>query len=507
MKKIWKALTSRMFITIFLLILQFSLMAVVIYVLGNLYYLYTIIFYTLSVIMSLWIMNRDDNPAYKLAWIVLIMLVPLMGGILYLLFGKNRTSKKMRSELENIAQTNFKHFPKKNSVTDEVVKQDPAIGKQIRFFENTISLSAWKNTQTSFFSPGEDAFQQILDDLNKAEKFIFLEYFIIKPGCFWSSVLNILAQKAEQGVEVFLLYDDMGTISTLPKKYDQYLNHIGIKTKVFNPFRPRLNAFMNNRDHRKILIVDNKISYTGGINLADEYINRIQRFGVWKDSMIRLEGAAVSSFTMMFLEMWQYASKQNVMIDNYLIPHSEESDGYVLPFDDNPIDDIRASEAAYLNIINSATKYIYIETPYLVMDNELTSALCIAAQNGIDVQIVTPHIPDKYYVFALTRSSYKALIRSGVKIYEYTPGFIHSKIILSDDKVGIIGTANFDFRSLYLHFECGVWLYKAKALQKAREDFDSIIKASQQISIQDCKKFKWYQRALAVLLKVFAPLV
>lgn len=507
MKKLWKALTSRMFITIFLLILQFSLMAVVIYVLGNLFYLYTIIFYALSVIMSLWIMNRYDNPAYKLAWIVLILLVPLMGGILYLLFGKNRTSKKMRSALEQIAQTNLEYFPKENAVTNEVMAQDPSIGKQIRFFENTISLSAWENTKTSFFSPGEDAFQQILDDLNKAEKFIFLEYFIIKPGYFWSSVLNILAQKVEQGVEVCLLYDDMGTISTLPPEYDKYLNHIGIKTKVFNQFRPRLNAFMNNRDHRKILIVDNKISYTGGINLADEYINKIQRFGVWKDSMIRLKGAAVSSFTIMFLEMWQYSNEQIVPIDDYLISHSMESDGYVLPFDDNPIDDIRASEAAYLNIINSATRYIYIETPYLVMDNELTSALCIAAQNGIDVQIVTPHIPDKSYVFALTRSSYKELIRNGVKIYEYTPGFIHSKIILSDDKVGIIGTANFDFRSLYLHFECGVWLYKSQALYQALEDFESIINVSQQMSLEDCKKFKWYQRALAVLLKVFAPLV
>ncbi len=507
MKKLWKFLTSRMLITILLLILQFCVMALFIYGLGNLFYWYSVFFYALSVVMSLWVVNRYDHPAYKLAWIVLILLLPLMGGVLYLLFGKNRTSKKMKASLETIAQTNMQYLPQNADIKKKLHPFDPAVQKQITYFKNTISQPVWDKTQTAFFSPGESAYEQFLEDLKSAKHFIFLEYFIIKPGFFWNSVLEILKEKVKNGVQVFLLYDDMGNINTLPKQYDKTLNGFGIKTQVFNPFKPRMNAFMNNRDHRKILVIDNKISYTGGINLADEYINHIHRFGAWKDAMIRLEGAAVQSFTIMFLEMWRYVSKQPLAIESYLLPCERQSDGLVLPFDDNPIDDIRASEDAYLNIINAANEYVYIETPYLVMDNDLTHALCIAAQNGVDVRIVTPHIPDKAYVFALTRSSYRELLLNGVKVYEYTPGFIHSKIILSDNKVGVIGTANFDFRSLYLHFECGVWLYKAKALSQAYEDFLQIIETSHEITLEDCKKFKWSQKLFAVLLKIFAPLV
>lgn len=506
MKNLWKALTSRMFLTILIIVIQMLFLIGIIFFIGNLYY-YNIVFYTLSALMALWIINRNDNPAYKIAWIVLIMLLPLAGGVLYLLFGKNRTTKKMQISIKNIVKVNEYFLPSNEEYIREIEKLNSQYAKHVKYIHSTTRQPVWKNTQTSFLSPGEKKFEAMLNDLKKAEKFIFLEYFIITPGHMWGNILKILAEKAKQGVQIKLIYDDMGTINTLPANYDAILAQLGIEAYVFNPFKPRLNTFMNNRDHRKILIIDGNIGYTGGINLADEYINKRQRFGYWKDSAIRIEGEGVQSLTLMFLQMWYYVSNTLLDCKRYFPTKSVPSDGYVMPFADNPVDNNQAAEKVYLNIINSATQYVYIQTPYLVMDNELTTALCLAAKNGLDVRIVTPHIPDKFYVHTLTRASYKELIQAGVKIYEFTPGFIHSKVILADDQVGVIGTANFDFRSLYLHFECAVWLYRSKALTEAYQDFLDILGVSQRITIQDCINVPCYQRLLRAVLKVFAPLM
>lgn len=507
MKKLWKIITSRIFLTTFLLFLEFCILIGILIWLGTGYYIYSILLYAFSGIMVLVVINRNDNPAYKLAWVVCIMLIPTVGGVLYLIFGRKRTTRQMANTFQKIEQDDLSYLPDHQDLIQKIEAENPHCACQARAIFKTTKHSVFVNTVTDFLSPGEEKFHRMLIDLQKAEKFIFLEYFIITPGKMWGEILKILLQKAAEGVDVRLIYDDFGTITTLPSGYDETLQKAGIRTCVFNPYKARLNALMNNRDHRKILIVDGNIGYTGGINLADEYINEKERFGYWKDAAIVLEGEAVYSLTILFLRNWRYLTGEVPFYDKYRPTKEYPTNGYVMPFGDNPVAKERVAEAAYLQIIHSAVQYVYIETPYLVMDNELTTALVLAARSGVDVRIVTPHIPDKFYVHALTTASYQELIENGVKIYEYTPGFIHSKVILADDTVGVVGTANFDFRSLYLHFECSVWLYRTSSLQQIKKDFLDILAVSQSVTLEDCNNVKWYQRFLRTLLKPFAPLM
>lgn len=507
MKKLWKFFTSRVFITSFMLFLECCIIISVLIWIGSGYYVYAVLLYAFSGIMTLAVINRNYNPAYKIAWITFILFIPLVGGVLYLIFGKHRTTRQMANDLKNIEKDNILCLPQNQELVLKIEKENPHYGRQVRSILSSTNHPVFINTQTVFLSPGEEKFRQMLIDLQNAEKFIFLEYFIIAPGKMWDEILKILLEKASKGVDVRLIYDDFGTITTLPNGYDKALSQAGIKTCVFNPYKARLNAFMNNRDHRKILIIDGNIGYTGGINLADEYINQKERYGHWKDASILLKGEAVFSLTVLFLQNWRYITGEISVYNDYRSTQKYSSDGYVMPFGDNPIVEERVAESAYLQIIHSAVNYVYIETPYLIMDNELTTALILAARSGVDVKIVVPHIPDKFYVHALTSASYPELISNGVKIYEYTPGFIHSKIIIADDNVGMIGTVNLDFRSLYLHFECSVWLYKTFSLVQIKDDFLNILSTSKQITQIDCDNVKWYKRLLSAVLKPFAPLM
>lgn len=505
MNRIWRFVTTRVFVTFLMVFVEILLMLFVLYIIGNGFLAIEILLYGFSFLMALFVINRIDNPAYKLGWVIVIMALPLAGGVLYLIFGKHHTTKEMR---------NYFHYDKRVINSMSFVKSninlksldDPSFLKLAKRL-NSCGQASFSNTKSEFLSPGQEKFEKMLIDLKAAKKFIFLEYFIISPGHMWSEIVEILINKVKEGVDVRLIYDDFGTIQTLPNDYSKTLEKMGIKTKVFNVLKPHLNAFMNNRDHRKILIIDGDIGYTGGINLADEYINKKERFGYWKDCAIRINGEAVQSLTALFLTMWHYLTGDSLTLKDYLPTIKEKNDGIVTPFGDNPVSKDRIAQSIYLQIVENAQKYVYIETPYLVMDNELTTSLKIAAQSGVDVRIITPHIPDKFYVFALTRSSYRELIEAGVSIYEFTPGFIHSKVIISDDKIGVVGTSNFDFRSLYLHFECGVLLYKTNSLSKIYNDFLEILKKSQHFTLKDCDNLTKKQKLLAFILKPFAPLV
>ncbi|HBG10202.1 MAG TPA: cardiolipin synthase, partial [Firmicutes bacterium] len=340
--------------------------------------------------------------------------------------------------------------------------------------------------------------------------YIFLEYYIIEEGIMWNSILEILARKAQAGVDVRLIYDDLGCIFKLPKNYDKKLEALGIKTERFHPLKPMLSAALNYRDHRKLLIIDGHTGFTGGINLADEYINVVEKFGHWKDSAFLLKGDAVWSLTAMFLAMWEYLRGEPDTLEDFMPPrleHLPPNGGFIQPFADNPLDDETVSETVYFNLINRAQDYVYIFTPYLILDNEMLSALGAAAKTGVDVRIITPHVPDKRLVHAVTRSYYYPLLQSGVKIYEYTPGFMHSKAIVADDRIAVVGTVNLDYRSLYLAFENAVWLYDTESVLQIRDDFLETLQICQEMRLSDCANISAVHRAKLSLLRLLAPLL
>ena len=338
-----------------------------------------------------------------------------------------------------------------------------------------------------------------------------MEYFIIEEGQMWDTILEILKEKAAEGVDVRVIYDDFGCLFLLPTGYDKKLEAMGIKCCVFNPFIPLLTLRMNNRDHRKICVIDGHTAFTGGINLADEYINAIDKHGHWKDTALIIKGEAVWSFTVMFLTMWDYLRKTNEDYEAYRphVHHPEpfEGDGFVQPYTDCPLDNESVGENVYLNLINNAKEYVYINTPYLILDHEMITALSQAAKRGVDVRILTPHHGDKWYVHGVTRANYWALVDDGVKIYEYTPGFVHAKTFVVDDEYAVVGTINLDYRSLYLHYECAAWLYKTKSVLDVRDDYLETLKVSQKITSADFNTIPWYRKIMFAFLRIFAPLM
>lgn len=507
MRHIWNFVTSRVFITIFAIVIEVIVLLTFLYWISIGWLATGVVLYIFGLVMMFVAVFRPNNPAYKIAWAMVIIMVPLAGGVLYLIFGNKNKTSAMNEYFDHMKRYDYKFIPNLPEDIEKHVDDEVSL-KIVNQVYNNSNQPAYLNTKTQFLSPGEQKFEKMLEDLKAAKKFIFLEYFIITPGIMWSKIIEILVKKAKEGLDVRLIYDDFGTMSSLPKNYYLMLRKAGIRTCIFNPVRARLDALMNNRDHRKILCIDGNIAYTGGINLADEYINERERFGYWKDSSIRLYGEGARGLTILFLRMWHYLTGDQEDYSPFL-PTSEEfcGSGVVLPFGDNPVSINRLSETVYFQIINNASKYVYIQTPYLVMDNELTTALSVAAESGVDVRIVCPAIPDKFYVHALTRGSYKELIKAGVKIYEFTPGFIHSKVILSDDTNGVVGTANFDFRSLYLHFECGVWMYKTSCLKDIHGDFEDVFKKSKLITMEDCDNRSKFQKVLNFILKPFSPMM
>ncbi len=462
----------------------------------------------LSVTAAIAIVGSRMEPGYKIAWLLLILPFPIFGGVLYIMVGGGSIPKRTQKRMKGMLDKSFFSL-KEDFKSDDLLPLGGDASGQASYLERRAACPAYTNTETEYFSLGDLAFPRILEELEKAEKYIFLEYFIIQPGVFWDSILSILERKVARGVEVRVLYDDFGCMFTLPRDYNEFLIKKGIQCRVFNRLTPVMSLRMNNRDHRKLLIIDGKIGFTGGINLADEYINVRERFGHWKDSAIFLEGDAVWSMTVMFLTMWDNIANWDEDFERFRPPAAPVRPwtGYVQPYTDTPLDREAVGQAVYLNMIAKAKNYIYITTPYLVIDVATNTALCNAAKSGVDVRIITPHIPDKRYVFEVTRAHYPPLLEAGVKIYEYTPGFIHAKNFVVDDRFATVGTVNLDYRSLFLHFEDGVWLCESPCIRDIRKDFMETLKVSQPCSLRQFKHLNILLQLYRSILRVFAPLM
>jgi len=465
----------------------------------------------LSLIVVLLIINNKTNPAYKIGWIIPVLIFPIFGGLFYLFFGASKLSKKTKKKMKLIEDKTRESLAPNCRLLEEIASHNENAANQARYIQNYSLYPVYANCYSEYLPTGELKYERLKEELRKAEHYIFLEYFIIAEGEMWNTILDILVEKARQGVDVRLIYDDFGCLINLPYRYDKKLEELGIKCRIFNPLIPVLSSKLNNRDHRKIAVIDGKVGFTGGINLADEYINKIERFGHWKDTAIMIKGEAVWSLAVMFLSIWSYLSRNNEDFSRFKIdPCAEQlpnGEGYIQPFADSPLDEEPVGETVYLNLIYKAKRYIYITTPYLIINNEMLTALTSAAKAGVDVRIITPHIADKWYVHAVTRSNYRLLVENGVKIYEYTPGFVHAKTLVADDEYGIVGTINMDYRSLYLHFECGVWMYKTPCILDIKEDFQKITELSKPITLEEIQSMKWYRKIIGSLLRVFAPLM
>ncbi len=509
MKKILRFITQRVVITALLIVLQALLLFGFIWKLDN----YFVYFYAgsvlLSLLITLGIINSKSNPAYKIAWLIPILLFPVFGGLVYLLFGSDRTGRYLRKKLQGIG-TEMDNVIGEAHRRSGAEQLPPDAANQSRYISHCAYCPPYQNTTTEYLPLGEVKFERMVEELKKAKHYIFLEYFIIQEGKMWNTILDILRQKAAEGVDVRVIYDDMGCIMILPTGYDRTLEQMGIKCRIFNPFVPILSSRFNTRDHRKICVIDGNVGFTGGINLADEYINAYEKHGHWKDTSILLKGEAVFNLTVMFLSMWDYLDGTTGKTDYsryYPTVWDENAKGYVQPFADNPLDDEAVGETVYLNLINKAKRYVYITTPYLILSSEMLTALTSAAKCGVDVRIITPHIPDKWYVHAVSRSHYQPLIEAGVKIYEYTPGFIHAKTFVVDDDYAVVGTINLDYRSLYLHFECAVWMYQTPSVAQVRDDFFKTQQISQEITLEECRSLSFPRRLGRSVLRVFAPLM
>lgn len=459
----------------------------------------------------LYIVNKDDNPAYKLAWLIPILMFPLFGGILYLCFGDKRPTKRMRRKMDRAAMRLRAFSTSEEHLLDEVRAVDKTAYGQMKYIQDCSHFSAYKNTESFYYESGEACFPVLLDELRKAKHFIFMEYFIVEEGEMWAEILDILKEKAAAGVEVRVIYDDMGCVALLPYKYFETLEKLGIQCVAFNPVIPFFSLVMNHRDHRKITVIDGHTGFMGGWNLADEYINRKERFGYWKDTAVKLHGEAVWNLTSMFLVNWntaRYNKDENykAYMPDVHMEETVEATGYVQPYGDSPLDRENVSESVYLNMINAAQDYVYITTPYLVIDNEMMTALTLAAKRGVEVCIITPGIPDKKYVFWLTQSYYAQLVTAGVKIYQYNPGFIHAKSFVCDDKFAIVGTINLDYRSLYLHFECGTFFYDTPVVAQLKTDLLSVMEESALQTYAMTQK-RILMRLVQAVLRVLAPLM
>lgn len=467
-------------------------------------------FTLLSTLTIVYIINSPINPNFKLAWVIPIMVIPVFGTLFYLYVQTGLGTRMMTKTLRKIFADTGHLLVQDEDALREVEKQNPNVARLAKYLNNTGGYPIYKNSNAKYFPIGEEVFAEMLKQLKEAQHFIFMEYFIIERGIMLDEIQAILAKKVREGVEIRFMYDGMVSLAQMPNSYIHELEKLGINAKQFSPIKPILSTSYNNRDHRKILVIDGRVAFTGGINIADEYINQKERFGHWKDNGIMIQGDAVKSFTLMFLQMWNVDENVPEDYERYLrVPHgNDDCDGYVMPYGDSPLDNEPIGENIYLDIIASAQKYVHIMTPYLILDDSMVSELSFAAKSGVEVIIIMPHIPDKWYAYALARTYYEELIRAGIKIYEYTPGFVHSKVFVSDGIKATVGTVNLDYRSLYLHFECGVYLYGGEVIREVEYDFRETLKRCHLITLEEAGKLSLGQKFVGrFVLRLFAPLL
>lgn len=510
LKKLFKVIFGRSMIYILMMVLQVFYIFLAFEKLRNYTGYILIIFNLLSAVLVIYIINRRENPAFKLVWMIPILVVPIFGALIYLWsrlqLGTNLIRKR---HIDICDRTSAEFLRQDKGVLDELEETDPLTASTVKYMSNYGGYPIYKNTKVTYFPQGEDKFAELLIQLDKAEKFIFMEYFIIEEGEMWGAILEMLKKKAAEGVEVRVMYDGMCSVVLLPYGYPKQLEKFGIKCKMFAPVIPVLTTSQNNRDHRKIVSIDGKVAFTGGVNLADEYINRKRLYGHWKDTAVMLEGDAAKSMTMMFLQMWNITEKTEDIYADYIpdIPKLPDADGYVMPYADSPLDGMNVGEQVYFDIINTAERYVHIMTPYLILDNEMVTALTHAAMRGIDVKLILPHIPDKKYAYLLARSHYRELIECGVKIFEYEPGFVHAKVFVSDDVKAVVGSINLDFRSLYLHFECAAFMYRCSEIAAIENDYRKTLKKCIPIDMENVRKYPVGSKILGSCLRLIAPLM
>ncbi len=509
MKQISRMLRSRFFLAAICIVLEFVQLLAVFILLYEFFLPVTILGWIFYIGIMLYIINRDGIPEFKLPWMIILCFLPVIGAFVYMLLSSNSTSEKEYKRFRR-AEQELCPYREQTEDIDRLRELDADAYAQARYLFDAAGMPCRCGTSTTYYPIGEQFHEALLSDLETAERFIFMEYFIVQEGRMWDPIHEILKRKAAQGVKVYFLYDDFGCMATLPERYYEQLESESIHCVPSNRFTPILSRIHNNRDHRKITVIDGRIGYTGGINLADEYINAVVKHGHWKDTAVRLEGAAVQNLMLLFIASWNGQSDERINCAECMEPFQAENDadGFVIPFGDGPEPLYRDTigKNVYLNMINAARDYLYITTPYLICDYELLNALRLAAKKGVDVRIITPHIPDKPAVFLMTRSNYKTLIKDGVMIYEYTPGFMHAKNFVCDDKFAVCGTINLDYRSLVHHFECGAWMYGTQSVAAMKEDFLRTMAVSQSVSPAGAELKHW-QRLPAEVMKVFTPLM
>ncbi|MBE6655656.1 MAG: cardiolipin synthase [Ruminococcaceae bacterium] len=484
-------------------------------------------FTAISVLVALFVLSGRGESSYKLTWIFVILCFPVVGGLLYLSFDQH----VLRHALIKKAKSAEKKTRPLMAMANGVTINDAAFPKTVRYLSYFAGFPAYLNSESVFLASGEEMFFRLKEELLKAERYVFLEYFIIEHGKMWDEILEILLSKVKKGVEVRIIYDDMGCFLRLPSKYGKILQQYGIRVAKFNPFVPFFSVEQNNRDHRKIAVIDGKVAFTGGINLADEYIGAVERFGKWADNAVMVEGDAAWSFTLMFLQMWDIihrGSDEDLLRflptgisplerleekrqdgregESSLLAPVSPSSKLILPYADSPLDTENIGALVYMDIIQSAKRYVYITTPYLIIDDQMLSTLTYAAKSGVDVRIITPHKWDKRLVHMATRSYYRTLWENGVKIYEYTPGFMHAKTIVADDELAVVGSVNFDYRSLYLHFECGAYLYGTDTVDAVKDAFLAYMDASAEITPRPPRR-NAFARLCRAVLRLLAPLM
>lgn len=495
-------------------------------------------FVLLGAVTVVHILNEENNASFKIAWIIPVLVIPVFGTVLYIYINLQPGTKRIHKKLTKI-EDEIRPYLAQNEETVQELQEQSAGEKGIAdYLYHADNYPVYAGCKMKYYPIGEAKFADMIEQLKRAEHFIFMEYFIVAKSYMWNTILEILKEKAAQGVEVRMMYDGMCSLALLPYGYYKDLEKMGIQSIPFSQIRPVLSTYQNNRDHRKILIIDGKTVFTGGINLADEYINRINRFGHWKDTAVMIQGEAVKSFTLLFLKMWHVAKGKDSIpqeeIRKYTVEVWENTQademrtdmesmrntdmqnmqdkklhvgGYVIPYGDDPYGDERIGKQVYIDILNRARKYVHIMTPYLILDDEMITALRYCAKRGVETVIIMPHIPDKIYAYLLARTYYKQLLKYGVKIYEYTPGFVHAKVFVSDDIRGCVGTINLDFRSLYLHFECGAYMYSNDVLHDVEQDFKETLKQCQEITKESCDKYPKGKMLVGKMLRLIAPLM
>ena len=508
-KGILRLVFSRFFVIALLLVLQIAiLVSAYMYFTDQLPILINLM-RIFSLAMVIYLFNCEMDSSAKLTWMFIIAIFPLAGAA-FLLFTQSNIGHRVERKLVDQQIQGSKEFLEQPGNVLEKLEHDGSGTDDVcRYLNRSGCFPLYDQTKVTYFPLGENMFEAMLRELEKAEKFIFLEYFIIEEGYMWGRILDVLTRKAKAGVEVRVMYDGMCEMGTLPADYWKLLEKEGIRAKPFSTIKPVVSSHYNYRDHRKILVIDGRVGFNGGVNLADEYINRVERFGHWKDTALMLEGPAVRSFTLMFLQMW-YVGEKEPDYESWLQETeniSRKAEGYVMPYGDSPLDGDKVGETVYMDILNRATDYVHIMTPYLILDGELETALRFAAQRGVDVKLILPGIPDKVVAYSLAKTHYRSLTEAGVKIYEYTPGFVHAKVFVSDDVKAVVGTINLDYRSLYHHFECATYLYRTDCITEIEEDFQKTLEKCRQVTAETIKEEKLYMKVIGQTVKFLSPLM